>query len=76
MLGDAEIVAMLCTAVRLPSENRWSWEGAQYPRGLLDHILISSELLPFVEAVDLGASSSASDHRMLHASTVSTQQET
>ena len=48
---------------RLPQDNRWSWEGEHYPRGLLDHILISPGLVPFVDSVDLGAASEASDHR-------------
>lgn len=54
---------VMFAAARLHHDNRWSWQGEQYPRGLLDHILISPGLLPFVETVDLGASSEASDHR-------------
>ena len=54
--------SMLVVA-RLPQDDRWSWHGEHYPRGLLDHILISPGLLPFVETVHLAASSEASDHR-------------
>ena len=61
---DFGVAAFADAAANLSRDNRWSWEGRQYPRGLLDHILISSDLLPFVEVVDLGDSSEASDHRM------------
>ena len=58
---------MLVVSARLSNDNRWSWEGERYPRSLLDHIMISSGLLPFIAGVSLGDISQASDHRA-HAS--------
>jgi endonuclease/exonuclease/phosphatase family metal-dependent hydrolase len=61
-------------AARLPREERWSWEGERYPRAMLDHILVSRELLPYVDDVSIGdaavgasssSSGAASDHRPL-----------
>lgn len=65
MLVDCVVCidTVIVAAAHLHHDNRWSWQGKNYPRGFLDHILISPGLLPFVETVDLGASSEASDHR-------------
>lgn len=38
--GDLGLVS---AAARLEQPERWTWEGPDYPRGMLDHILVSEE---------------------------------